>query len=235
MNVKSLLQLLLIVFVLASCEVPYEDNARLLIKGMIVDNNQAPISDVDVSAYLRRDNDFIYYSGSSTSGGEFLGQDKSNSEGYFKIVSLFGRANDFAVEIYKEGYSKYVYRTSLIDYEPENLQIDLGTIDLRKLADFNFQVLRTSSSSSEITYSFTYPQNYCREVFHEGQFVEEESFCFATNTISRHIDTTETSSSGIVSSIFNAEVLFTYSIDNGPEQTQTILIDQPEYEFAFEF
>ena len=88
MNVKSLLQLLLIVFVLASCEVPYEDNARLLIKGMIVDNNQAPISDVEVSAYLRRDNNFIYSSGSSGSGGEFLGNDLSYFTNIFKINEL---------------------------------------------------------------------------------------------------------------------------------------------------
>ena len=235
MNVKSLLQLLLIVFVLASCEVPYEDNVRLLIKGMIVDNNQAPISDVEVSAYLRRDNNFIYSSGSSGSGGEFLGNDLSDSEGEFEIISLFGRANDFAVEIYNEGYSKYVYRTSLIDYEPKNLQIDLQTVSLRKLANLNLHVTRTSSSSSELTYSITYSQNYCREVYDEGEFVESESFCYAQNTISRHIEATETSSEVYVYSLLNSEIVFTYRIDDGPEQTQTILIDQPEYEFTFEF
>lgn len=223
-----------IVFLFLSCEIPYEDNARLLIKGELRDGNGLPIEAAEVSAFLRKGDDFLFFSGPSTSSGEELGATLSNEDGGFQIISLFGRDEDFVVEIYKEGFSKYQYRTSLDTFTPENYTIDVETVTLNPLANFNFVITRTTSDA-ELAYSFTYPTTKCRVVFEEGILIEDESFCNETNVLFRELASSDFSDSASFETLVNSEVIFTYALDGGPQQTQLLTIDQSDYEFNFSF
>ncbi len=67
--------------VLASCNVDYEDNERLLIQGSVNDSGENPIPDLTINVYAENGGGFV---GST----EVIGTGKTLSDGSFNVVTL---------------------------------------------------------------------------------------------------------------------------------------------------
>ena len=78
-----------------SCEVPFDDNARLLIKGQIFDQNNEPLSGADIIVSARESEGFLFGTVS-----EVLGESESISDGTFETITLLGRDRMFIVEVF---------------------------------------------------------------------------------------------------------------------------------------
>lgn len=219
-----------------ACEVPLDDDTRILIKGQLIDENGQPIPDAEISVFARRSSNFLVSSGPSGDSDNLLGRNYSADNGEFSVISLLGRDEDFVVEIYvNDNYSKYQYKTNTEDYTPEDYLIDLGTVELKRIAALNFNIERTSAAGTEFQYTLAYETSNCREVYFNGELIAEETFCFETNSIGASLNDENPDDSGIVASVVGSEVIFTYSINGGAQESQIFSINQPDYEFNFTY
>jgi hypothetical protein len=107
---RYVLPLLICGCLLTACELDYEDNARLLFTGVVVDENNQPLSNVPVVVQF---NDRTSIFGGFNS--EVLGEKRTDENGNYSIVSLSPKGNkDFSIHIneskqngYKLQYASY--------------------------------------------------------------------------------------------------------------------------------
>ena len=218
-------------FVLFSCEVPFEDDARLLVKGQILDENNQPISGADIAVSTREGEGFIF--GTDL---EFLGEVKSTSDGTFEIITLLGRDREFVVDVFIDNdYTRYRYITNTEFFTPTNYTIDLGVVPIKRKADFNFNITRTSPPDIELHYTLEYKNNFCNEVYVNEQLDEDQTNCYETQSFGEILNNNNPNISTQIQSFIGAEVTFIYSINGQVEESQTITIDQSEYEFNFNY
>lgn len=230
LNLK-IISILAILVVYLSCEVPYRDNARLLIKGQVLDENSQPISGVNISVYAREGISFL--SGTLTT---LLNETESLADGSFSTIMLLALDENFVVEVsVNDNYSRYQYRTDTTDFVPEDYLIDLGTVPIQRLSSVNYNITKENASSSEFFYTLTYPTTQCTEVYSEGELSIDETSCYETTTRSRSLNTNNPNDTGNFATTLGAEVLFTYTINGQPQVVQTLIIDQTDYEFNFSY
>ncbi len=214
---------------LFSCEVPYDNNARLLVKGQIRDENNQPISGAQIRAYVEVE--FLL-----GSVDENIGATLSQENGEFEIISLLGRDEDFIVDvIVNENYTRYQYRTDLTDFTPTNYLIDLGLVPIKRRASLAFNMARVSPEGTELKYTLEYIVPECRETYFEEALNEEESFCYMTNSNSGILTDENPDLNLTYVTTLGSEVRFTYSINGQPQVIQQIVIDNVENEFNFEY
>ncbi len=214
---------------LVSCEVPYDNNARLLIKGQLLDENDLPISGGDVEVYVR---------GEGGIGGNAvnLGTALSDGSGSFKIITLLGRDDNFVIEVeVNEDYTTYQYRTNLEEFTPTDYLIDLGLVPIKSRATLNYNIERTSPEGTEFEYRFEFESTECKQVYIEEELVEEESRCFLSDIRSDILNDENPTSTSTIQTTLGSDVFFTYSINGQPEITQQITLDQLENAFNFEY
>ncbi|SDG83869.1 hypothetical protein [Winogradskyella thalassocola] len=213
-----------------SCEVHLEDNTRILVEGIIKDQDNMPVPDAKVSVHTRRSN---------FSGGEnpyLLGEGYSASDGTFSVTSFYDKDEDFAIEIaLNESYSTYVYKSNTLNFTPIDLTFNLETITLRKLANFNYNIVKTSSASSAITYSFRYVEGFCLEYFEGGTLNELQSVCYQERFISKTLNDDNPDYEWLLQVPIGEVVEFTYSINDEPEITEFITINESSYDFTFNY
>ncbi|WP_179009268.1 hypothetical protein [Winogradskyella forsetii] len=218
-------------FILFSCEVPFEDNARLLVKGRVLDENNQPISDADIAVSTREGEGFIF--GTDL---EFLGDVQSASDGTFEIITLFGRDQKFVVDVFIDNdYTSYRYITDTEFFTPTDYTIDLGVVPIKRKADFNFNITRTSPPDIELQYTLEYMNNFCSEVYVDEQLDEDQTNCYETQSFGGILNNNNPNTSTQIQSFIGAEVTFSYSINGQVEESQTITIDQSEYDFNFNY
>ena len=233
MNKKRFLYFNIFLFTLlicfCSCEVPYDNNARLLIKGLIIDENNQPISGAEIKTYVVVETFF-------GSVDENIGATLSQGDGRFEIISLLGRDEDFVIDVLvNQNYTKYQYRTNLTDFTPTDYLIDLGQVPIRKKISFDLNVERVSPEGTELEYTLEYIIPDCREVYFEEVLNEEESFCYRLNSYSGTLNDSNPNLSLNFISVLNSEVRFSYSINGQPQINQQLIIDDFENELSFEY
>ena len=213
-----------------SCEVRLEDDTRILVEGTIKDQNNSPISNAKISVQTRRSN---------FSGGEnqyILGEGYSNSDGVFSVISLYDGDEDFAIEINGgDNYSTYVYKTNTINYTPLDLTFNLETVSLKKLATFNYSMVRTSGETNTLRYSFKYIEGFCLEYYEGTTLNEYQSSCYQERVVGQLLNDNNPDIEWLLSIPFGEVVEFTYSINDEPEITELITINQDSYDFTFNY
>lgn len=214
-----------------SCEVPFDDNARLRIKGQIFDQNNEPLSGADILVSARESEGFLFGTVS-----EVLGESESISDGTFEIITLLGRDRMFIVEVFVDNnHSSYQYITDTEVFTPTNYTIDLGTVPINRIAQFNFNIIKTSVLDAQFQYTLEYKTTPCQEIYDAEQINEEESFCYEPDSFGRTLSVDNPNEIGNFITLLDSEVLFTFSINGQPEVSQTIIIDQIDYEFIFNY
>ena len=213
-----------------SCEVRLEDDTRIVVEGTIIDQNNLPISNAKISVQTRRSN---------FSGGEnqyILGEGYSNTNGQFSVISLYDGDEDFAIEINGgDNYSTYVYKTNTINYTPLDLTFNLETVSLKKLASFNYNIVRTSGVSNTLRYSFKYIEGFCLEYYEGTTLNEYQSSCYQEQVVSQFLNDSYPDVEWLLSIPFGDVVEFTYAINDEPEITEFITINEDNYDFTFTY
>ena len=213
-----------------SCEVQLEDNTRILVEGIVKDQDNVPISEAKISVLTKRGN---YSNGENQ---YIIGEGYSSSDGHFSIISLYDRDEDFAIEIDGgDAYSTYVYKTNTLEYTPLDLTFNLETVSLKKLAAFNYNMVRTSGESYTLRYSFKYIEGFCLEYYEGITLNEFQSSCYEERVVSRFLNDSNPDFEWLLYVPLGEIVEFTYSINDEPEITEFITINEDNYDFTFTY
>lgn len=230
LNLKTTIAIVVIA-IFFGCEIPYRDDARLLIKGRVLDENSEPISGANVAVYAREGVSF--FTGTLTT---LLNETETLADGSFSTIMLLALDENFVIEVSVDNnYSRYQYRTDTVAFVPEDFLIDLGTVPVERLASLNYNITQENASSLDFEYTFSYVTTQCTEVYSEGVLNTEASSCYETTTRSSALTADNPNDAGSFSTLLGAEVLFTYRINDQPELTETLVIDQTDYEFNFAY
>jgi hypothetical protein len=230
MKFRSLSLFLVGFFFYYSCEVRFEPNTRILVLGTIVDELNEPIENAEIKVYSTRatslfsDDDFL------------LGRNFSKQDGTFEIVSLFDRTDDFSIEIYKDNnFSKYTYLTSTNDNAPANLEINIGTIPLKRIGKVHFNITRESGGGNDIVYSFKFRSIECIEFYTDDELDIDQSFCYEEIFSNGSLNDFNPDIEGSFNTTYGTIVEFTYSLNGQNSITDTFLVDQENYDFSFTY
>jgi len=226
---KTYFIVLLFSLFFTSCEIKLEPDTRVLVAGRVLDSDGNAIENAEISVYTRR-SPFSY------SEEYLLGRNYSTSEGYFEVISLYEKYRDFAIEITAGDYfSKYAYFTDTENYTPQDLTFNLNTKVLSKLSSFNYSINRVSPPGTTLQYTFTFVSDQCIEFYINGALNVEQSFCHQYNSTGATLSNERPDISSTITTLQGSEVLFSYSINNQPEILETLIIDQENYEFNFNY
>ncbi|WP_178986591.1 carboxypeptidase-like regulatory domain-containing protein [Winogradskyella helgolandensis] len=213
-----------------SCEVQLDANTRILVEGIVKDQDNVPISEAKISVLTKRGN----YS--SSENQYILGEGYSNADGHFSVISLYDGDEDFAIEIDGgDTYSTYVYKTNTLEYTPLDLTFNLETVNLKKTATFNYDIVRTSGTSNTLSYSFKYLDGFCLEYYDGSTLNEYQSSCYQEHVLGQFLNDNNSDTEWSFSLPLGEVVTFTYSINDEPEQTEFITINQDNYDFTFNY
>ena len=106
---------------------------------------------------------------------------------------------------------------------------------INRIAQFNFNIIKTSALDAQFQYTLEYKTTLCQEIYDAEQINEEESSCYESDSFGRTLTIDNSNEIGNFSTLLDSEVLFTFSINGQPEVSQTIIIDQIDYEFIFNY
>ena len=237
MRIKLIrLFVLSLMFVVTNCETSFTSNTRLLVEGTIKDSEGLPIENAEISTYTHRTTGLLFFPAPTGSDEYLLGRNYSDSNGKFSVVSLYDRNYDFSIEIKaNENYSEYIYRTNTNDYTPDDLKFNLQNVTLNTLVDLNFAISRTSGEGNSITYTFNYSYPTCIEIYEAGVLDPNQSYCNYPSSLGQTLNDDNPNHDSSFSVALGSTVEFVYSINNDPEITETFIIDQPTYEFSFNY
>jgi hypothetical protein len=230
MNNLRILLLIITILSFSSCaKTDIANNIRVLVKGKVVNQNNEPIKNASVE---------VFTDANATGANRvLLGQGFSDDLGVFEITSLFGSNDLFYVEVsYANDFSRYRYQTNTSEFAPEDLTFALQIVTLKNLSTFNYNIRRESAEGTTLDFSFRYTDPQCSQIFDDGILNESTSYCFPERTFNRQLS----------DNIPNAEnrqfivplsdtVMFTYSINNGSQITEVIIVNTANYEFEFSY
>ncbi|WP_411766316.1 hypothetical protein [Winogradskyella sp. A3E31] len=222
--------------ILFNCEVRFEDDTRILIKGQTLDEQGSPIPDAEVSVFTRRRTGSFFVPGPQGTDEFLLGRNFSSNDGNFSVTSLFDKDDDFSIEIDAgDYYSKYVYRTTTVNYTPDDLIFDLDTVELIRLGQVNYSITRTSGDGNSIQFSFKFKDAICVEVYDAGELALNEGFCFEDRTETGSLNDNRPDVEQSFFAPLNSTIEFTYSINGEPEVTETFILTDSTYAFNFNY
>ena len=228
MNKKWILFYCLFHLVLISCEeTEVENDIRVLVTGNITDQNTMPISNAHIEVYIDTN--------SSLTERILVGKGFSNNTGNFIITSLFGPNELFYVEISAgDQYATYRYQTNTQEFTPSDLRFDLETVQLARLATFNYDIIKTSTGNNTLAYSFRFIRPQCSQVFDEGELNETASQCYGTgqtsgqlSAISPNVEDRE------IKVPLGSQIEFIHRINE--EESISEIIDVNTIDYAFQF
>ncbi len=221
--------LIILPLLLCCAETQVDNNVRVLVEGRVVDQNNNPIENASIKV--------VTDAGFQGASPVTLAEGFSNASGNFEMVSLFGSNSIFYIEVSNGfDYSYYEYFTSTSEFRPDDLTFNINTAILNKLSTFNYSIVRQSTLDTTINFSFRFNNPFCREFYSDGVLDENQNSCFEERLVSRNFNEDFTGTFERSFSVSQGDtVIFTYSINGGPEQEEILTIDSEEYDFQFEY
>lgn len=202
----------------------FEKNTRILTSGKVVNQNNEAIASASIQIFTDDQVGSIFniIPFVPTFNQIFnLGSSSTNQSGDFSVVSLLNRSNNFIVSIEKdENYASYIFKTSVFDYTPNDLTVDLNTITLKEKSSFDL-ILINQNPSSTISLTFNYEIPFCAEFYEEGILQENLSNCYPSDTFNVSLQGEDFFRSFI--STAGSSIQLSYSINNQPEVVETII------------
>ncbi|WP_313114684.1 carboxypeptidase-like regulatory domain-containing protein [Aequorivita sediminis] len=236
MRRKHLFQYLLfgIVLLFQSCEVDIMNDKRVLVTGTIVDSSNNPIPNISVR--------------SQTTRNAILGEAISDENGQFEFTSLMSKPPyNFYIAVNSKPFGEiwhHSYDTELIeniDYsakafgdESNNRNVstyNLGVIQLNKYAKLNLHINNIPGDSNTLEFKLNYDSAICKVDLNGNDLNQcvDEDFEF------RFLDSEYSDIYINVESQLGTTVDFIYKLNDGPEQTISIPLTNPENTYVFEY
>ena len=204
-----------------------ENDLRILVKGKVVNQGLA-IGSAEISVNTD--------SGGYGANMVKLGGGTSNPDGTFEFVSLYGQNEFFEIEVsYQDNYSSYLYLTNSENYYPQDLTIDIGTIELREIANFNYNFTRTSPQGTTLEYTMFYTNPNCVEYFENNVLNPVQSSCYEQFTFSRTLNDINSEVNQSLSVPLGSNIEFSYSIAGGALITEIITVNQSNFDYDFSY
>lgn len=231
---KLIASFCLILFLFSvGCTPEFDSNKRILVTGIVLDSEGQGISGSQVNVYTKRSSGFLYAFGQDE---YLLGSGTTSLDGSFNITSLSDRDNDFAITVDGgQDYSNYVYATETQDFSPTNLTFDIGNVNLLNKAVVDFSIARVSGSSNSISYSFSYQNPECFEVYEEGVLNQDLSDCYSERITGGASNENNPDMDGQLITTLGSVVTFNYSINEEPEVSETFTVDQVNFTYDFTY
>lgn len=225
----KLLLLVLSVFFLGCQPKEFEKNTRIIVKGKVVDafNNNIENASINIYTIDRVATIFNIFPLVPISTQRFLlGETNSQTSGEFSVTSLLNRSNNLIVEVENgTDYTSYMFATSILDFTPEDLTVNLNTVTLKQRATLTLQV-NNQANAEAVALNVLFESPLCQELFVEGEFQAEQSICYPQGERSYNFNDQEFSST--IFSTLNSTVQISYSVNNQPEVTEAIILNQLE-------
>lgn len=207
----------------------FEKNTRILTSGKVVDQNNAAITNASIQIFTDDEVGSIFniFPFVPTANQIFnLASTRTNELGEFSAVSLLNTSNNFIVSVEKnENYASYLFKTSLLDYTPDDLTLNLNSITLKEKSNFELIVINQNQASN-ITLTFSYEIPFCAEVYEEGILQEDVSYCYPLETFAVNLQDEDFSGNFI--STAGSSIQINYSVNGQPEIIDTIILNQSE-------
>ena len=205
---------------LFSCDPDIEYNTRILVKGKVVNSEQEPISNIDVSL-------FAY--------GNILGEDISDKNGNFSFVSF---KSNIGYEIALNPSSSKFSSVSIVPVNNDNPYDDLyrlGEIELKPVSLLNFEINKTSTEEHQLTWRLRYSSSHCTYEYDFVSLVPGTQECHETNTFSYKQNINQPNFSKQFKTLQNTNVKFIYQLDNQPEVSLEILMKNQTFDYEFTY
>ncbi len=228
---------IIICFTFLSCGDPIEDNRRIAFEVKVADENNQPLSDIDVNvAIFRRGASAIIFSVSSFEG--IIGLGKTNTIGEARITSLRPSLNNDKINVIINGDNDFEstsinndYGIVLYELERANdFEIFLPDVTLRKNATLNFSIDHTSSLDT-LSYSLEYSTRIQKFQFPEGEEM-------TTTVIEDIVFPDSENASILLNTLESTSAIFSYQLRNNgviASDTIEIPVNQNTVNYVFEF
>ena len=213
---------------LFTCEPPIEYNKRILVEGNLLNTNEEPLPDIQVYSFI----------GGSIYNSK-LGEDYTDDQGYFEFVSFESFEGEFQIIINpnSSAYSSAIIRRlPPADITTMNKEVfKLGTIELRPISFLQLSINKTSNEDHQLTWRLEYFSSECYYNYDFISITPDENDCFAIKTFNDTPILDETDFSDRFKTLQNTTAKFIYQLDNEPEVTIEIPINenQVDYEFTY--
>ncbi len=219
-----------------SCE-DVQNDRRLFVEGNFINDESAPIAHVEV---------FTTFSANTnvTNTSNFIGQDFSDENGAFKLVSLVPRTQNMNLVLNRNNFNSHdtVVTESpyiLFEIEQELLndvdKISLDNFLIPNIANLAFTITKTSSDSAELNWSLSFNQFLCEQYITNLSELDNLSFCDDTLIFEAMNNDENPSTSTNITTVTNTTAVFTYSLNGQPEENILIPINDPSMQFEFEY
>jgi len=190
-----------------------DDNRRVLVTGNLVNDAGNPIEGIAVEAR-----------GNST----VLGKATSDEYGAFNFTSIESNAKDYSIYINAEPDQDSTYATAryVNNDAPANSTedntikrdqnlYDLGTVVLRQVQRFKFEIIKNPATKDTLNYTFTITEANCTVSLSDIEMNDAHLDCFTDYTISGEILPEDNSYSTDFKTLLNTEATFSYRINQG--------------------
>lgn len=213
-----------------SCELSLEPDTRILVSGQVLDEVNQPVTQAEVNVATRVATSIF------GEDSEILGSGLTDDSGTFNVVSLLERSDEFTVTVNKnEDFTSYTYVTDIAANNLDDLEINLGEVALKRIANVSYNISETSGTGNTLDFTLKYIDINCVEFYNGNEIDLENSICFEQVQISQLLEGTVTSSSGMLFTPLLSEIEFTYSINNQAPITETFIVNDTSYDFTFNY
>lgn len=236
MNKKTII-LMVLIGILSSCE-DVENDRRLLIKGNFIDEDNAPIENVEVFTTFSNANFGIQNPINP------IGQDFSDQDGSIQLVSLVPKNLNMLIVINRNLYlsssnSSVTYPYAIFEIERALFQdvdnISLSDFSIPAIASLDINIHKISTGSAELNWSVTFNQVFCENIVSNVSDLQNLNFCDVSSTFQFQNNDLNPSGERTIETLRNSVAVFTYSINGQNPEEILIPIHNTSNTFDFEY
>lgn len=216
------LTFLLCVFGIFGCTTEVLDNERILIEGRVVDVNGNGLENINVKA---------------ETAPFLLGEGITDTNGNFSFTSLKTNRNKIIISINLKNNQIETPLNSIV-FEYRGLEIqrnyELGDIMLRDTSILDFKIEKTSTTENTLKWQLVFKSGSCERNFSDDN-IPDQNLCYEENLFATQNNSERPDFEQQFLTLKNTEAIFTYSIDQGAEQTVIIPINEELTNYVFEY
>lgn len=213
-----------------------QDNKRLVFIGNLIDDVGDPIQEATITSALFDKQTFNNLQ-------NILGQNISDKDGKFELVSLvpLGVSSNLLIntniesKLSIEPLFPRLRLNFFVDIFNENLEVSLDDLMLPRLSHLEIKIRKTSNSSAILNWSLDYQNSICIIDIMSQDDIDNISFCNDFVRSSSQNNPAEPEGDRSFISLRNSIAIFTYSLNNEPDQTIEISINKTDNVFEFTY
>jgi len=223
---------LFIILICFSCE-DIESNRRFVFSGNLIDENNQPIENAQITSTLR-------VQSIGTDASNPIGRGQTDPNGDFEFVSLVPLSSRVGLSI-NANQNTNNQEFAEVSFSIENSVFDnknaitLEDFKLPRKANLDVNIEKTSTQPAFLEWSIEFIRAECFIEIDENSVFDNLSFCNTLSSISGQNTSQNPNNTANIESLRNAIAIFIYSINNEPNQVIEISLNNPSNDFQFTY